>query len=336
MPSWDTWFISSVECLANFNTDLLYEGVDAQIVLNFHTMREQSPERFFSRLVNQLWYGIVGWNEIWTPHCTNLKQYVKLIGDGKVVDLPEDTEGLIFSNIPSYGGGMKLWDDRNSNNGRHGSLASLLTGPTLPAVGRDTLVSNDTAYTRENPVGTSLRHRKVKSSPNFLDMSAFESDQEILRKGKDIFSIVHEYQTLIMCVTDPSREEWTFPSIQDKKIEVVAVTGSLQLAQLKLGLTSCTKIAQCQHLEIEILKQLPLQVDGEPWVQKKCTLDISPSDKGQVTVLKKQSDHYEADHDISDVLNWADREGVITYAQKNAILREFSRRREIIGDRSTS
>jgi hypothetical protein len=73
-------------------------------------MREQSPEKFFNRIVNQFWYGIMGWNEIWTPHCTNLKQHISLIADGEVVELPEDTEGLIFSNIPSFGGGMKLWN----------------------------------------------------------------------------------------------------------------------------------------------------------------------------------------------------------------------------------
>ena len=73
-------------------------------------MREQSPEKFFGRFINQFWYGIMGWNEIWTPHCTNLKRFVSLVVDGVAIDLPEDTEGLILCNIPSFGGGIKLWD----------------------------------------------------------------------------------------------------------------------------------------------------------------------------------------------------------------------------------
>ncbi|CAM9245241.1 unnamed protein product [Ectocarpus fasciculatus] len=222
-------------------------GVDAQIVLNFHTMREQSPEKFFSRLVNQLWYGVVGWKEIWTPHCTNLKRYIKLAADGKEVELPEDTQGLIFSNIPSFGGGMKLWEGGSAEGMRAGPLSS---------------------------------------------------------------------------------ERWTVPSIQDKKIEVVAVTGSLHLAQLKLGLTGCTKLAQCETMEIETFRQLPFQVDGEPWVQSKCVVKLAPSESGPVTVLKRHVNQYGADQDISDVLNWAERGKIITHAQKSIILREFSRRRE--------
>ena len=57
----------------------------------------------------------MGWNEIWTPHCTNLRKFVKLTADGKSIELPGDTEGLIFCNITSFGGGMKLWDDTNSS-----------------------------------------------------------------------------------------------------------------------------------------------------------------------------------------------------------------------------
>lgn len=128
--------------------------------------------------------------------------------------------------------------------------------------------------------------------------------------------------------TEISSERWTMPSIQDKKIEVVAVTGSLHLAQLKLGLTGCTKLAQCETMEIETFRQLPFQVDGEPWVQSKCVVKLAPSESGPVTVLKRHVNQYGADQDISDVLNWAERGKIITHAQKSIILREFSRRRE--------
>ena len=132
----------------------------------------------------------------------------------------------------------------------------------------------------------------------------------------------------IAFTAEESTEKWTSPSIQDKKIEVVAVTGSLHLAQLKLGLTGCTKIAQCETMVIETFRQLPFQVDGEPWVQSKCVAKLIPSDNGPVTVLKRHIKHYGADQDISDVLNWAERGKIITHAQKNIILREYSRRRE--------
>lgn len=154
-------------------------GVDAQIVLNFHTMREQSPDKFFSRIVNQLWYGMLGWKEIWTPHCTNLKQFIKLKADGEVIDLPENTEGLIFSNIPSFGGGMKLWNCNDCRNSpRSGSpFSTFLKGSSISSMDMSSLMhQEDVSYFIGNGGGDTgsrnnlLRNRKVKSSPNLAEM----------------------------------------------------------------------------------------------------------------------------------------------------------------------
>ena len=94
-------------------------GVDAQIVLKFHTERERSPERFFSQFVNKVWYGVMGWQEIWRRECAELPKSLMLTcynGDEvEEIELPEDTQGIVFSNIPSYGGGAKLWhNDRRT------------------------------------------------------------------------------------------------------------------------------------------------------------------------------------------------------------------------------
>jgi hypothetical protein len=293
--------------------------VDAQIVLNFHTMREESPEKFFSRLVNQLWYGIVGWKEIWTPHCTNLKQFIKLKADGELIDLPDNTEGLIFSNIPSFGGGMKLWNDDSVRPGGGGSFSTFLKGSSISSMDMSALMHQDMDSLIDNAIGNSsnintgtststMRNRKVKSSPNLADMKGENSPRSRPGQGDDI---------------------WVVPSIQDKKLEVVAVTGSQQLALLKLGLTSCTKIAQCEKLEIETFRPLPFQVDGEPWIQHNCSIELSPSDAGQVAVLKRHVNGTGANQDVLDVLNWAERGSIITNVQKNAMLGEFSRRREL-------
>ena len=137
-------------------------------------MREQSPEKFFSRLVNQLWYGVVGWKEIWTPHCTNLKQHIKLTVDGKEVNLPEDTQGLIFSNIPSFGGGMKLWDGDSQRCGRGGALSSFLSAASMATQDTSSPLLSDSECSRDSQMSieVGLRNRKVKSSPNFFDVTA--------------------------------------------------------------------------------------------------------------------------------------------------------------------
>lgn len=136
-------------------------------------MREQSPEKFFSRLVNQLWYGVVGWKEIWTPHCTNLKRYIKLAADGKEVELPEDTQGLIFSNIPSFGGGMKLWEGGSAEGMRAGPLSSFLSAASMATQDTSSPLLSDSERSRDSPMGFEggMRNRKVQSSPNFFDMT---------------------------------------------------------------------------------------------------------------------------------------------------------------------
>lgn len=84
-------------------------GVDAQIVLQFHEMRNENPHIFFHRWVNKLWYGVMGWKQIWRKSFAGFRNMVDLYVDGTKVDLPEDCEGIVFCNVLSYGGGSKLW-----------------------------------------------------------------------------------------------------------------------------------------------------------------------------------------------------------------------------------
>jgi hypothetical protein len=120
-----------------------------------------SPENFFSRLVNQLWDDIVGWKEIWTPHCTNLKQFIKLKADGELIDLPDNTEGLIFSNIPSFGGGMKLWNCNTSNGSRGDNTPSgagtggLFSAHRFPLQNQSELMHPDVDYLTDNKIASS-------------------------------------------------------------------------------------------------------------------------------------------------------------------------------------
>jgi diacylglycerol kinase (ATP) len=253
-------------------------------------MREQSPDKFVGRFINQFWYGIMGWNEIWQPHCTNLKKFMTLLVDGKEVDLPEDTEGLIFSNIPSFGGGMKLWDVSNE--------ASIAPEPN-----RSSDYNSDEGI-HDAPLSSSTRRRSAR----------LKSVRSVEPAPRDVSQSVE------------STNKWKPASIQDGQLEIVAVTGSLHLAQLKLGLTSCVKVAQTSNIEIRLLRPLPLQVDGEPWVQDKCVIRIYCSEK--MVMLKRRCEFRSSD-EVSDVLNWAERTKVISSKQKLELLSEFSRRAEV-------
>ncbi|KAF5298461.1 hypothetical protein FQR65_LT01240 [Abscondita terminalis] len=68
-----------------------------------------------------------------------------------------------------------------------------------------------------------------------------------------------------------SKEDDMFlaPSFDDKILEVVAVFGSVQMAASRLINLQHHRIAQCQSIQINILgdEGVPIQVDGEAWVQ---------------------------------------------------------------------
>jgi diacylglycerol kinase (ATP) len=63
-------------------------------------------------------------------------------------------------------------------------------------------------------------------------------------------------------------------SMQDQMMEVVGVNGVVHLGQLQVGLSKAVKICQCREAVITTGRDLPMQVDGEPWGQAKGTIKI--------------------------------------------------------------
>ncbi|KAL7714154.1 Diacylglycerol kinase [Entamoeba marina] len=93
-------------------------GVDAGIALEFHQRREANPEAFGSRIGNKIQY-LISSPKALTNSIGKIDEYVSLKVDGEYVDLPP-VEGLIFLNLPTYGGGIPFWQrvtDAESING---------------------------------------------------------------------------------------------------------------------------------------------------------------------------------------------------------------------------
>uniref|UniRef100_A0A8C9YYG0 Diacylglycerol kinase n=1 Tax=Sander lucioperca TaxID=283035 RepID=A0A8C9YYG0_SANLU len=57
------------------------------------------------------------------------------------------------------------------------------------------------------------------------------------------------------------------PSIDDSLLEVVGVTGVVHMGQVQSGLRSGIRIAQGNYIRLTVSKPIPVQVDGEPWIQ---------------------------------------------------------------------
>ncbi|KAF0040281.1 hypothetical protein F2P81_008516 [Scophthalmus maximus] len=57
------------------------------------------------------------------------------------------------------------------------------------------------------------------------------------------------------------------PRIDDGLLEVVGVTGVVHMGQVQSGLRSGIRIAQGNYIRLTLSKPIPVQVDGEPWIQ---------------------------------------------------------------------
>ncbi|XP_075148579.1 uncharacterized protein LOC142222356 isoform X3 [Haematobia irritans] len=67
-------------------------------------------------------------------------------------------------------------------------------------------------------------------------------------------------------------DRFSTPNHYDGLLEIVGVTGVVHLGQIQSGIRYANRIAQGGHIKMHLHSDLPVQVDGEPWVQ--CSGDI--------------------------------------------------------------
>ncbi|KAI8528842.1 hypothetical protein RHMOL_Rhmol12G0179000 [Rhododendron molle] len=74
---------------------------------------------------------------------------------------------------------------------------------------------------------------------------------------------------------DETYDNFDPQSMHDKILEVVSISGTWHLGKLQVGLSRARRLAQGQSIKIQLYAALPVQIDGEPWLQQPCTLAIS-------------------------------------------------------------
>ncbi|XP_078039440.1 diacylglycerol kinase epsilon isoform X1 [Augochlora pura] len=165
-------------------------GVDAQVTLQFHRTRESRFYFYSSRLFNKLLYLCFGTQQVVERECKNLEEYIELYLDNSRVELPA-IEGIVISNISSWGAGVNLWTDS---------------------------------------------------------------------------------------------EEHGVQSYNDEKLEVVGLYSSFHMAELQVGLADPYRIGQAKSIKMKLLKSYAMQIDGEPWYQHPCEINITYCNKASMLV----------------------------------------------------
>jgi len=304
-------------------TNYMSIGMDALSGIQFHKLREENPNLFFSRAFNKFWYAIFGLDDTIKASCSDLPRQVILMADGVEVPIPEDSQALIVLNIDSYLGGVPIWNR------------------SIPAV-QDTnsfrgLTSGTRRYSESDFSVYESGFRSLKKK----GAESFDATDSVIGDGNnrdDIKSIGGKLTRAVSCrdIDEEKKKEalarvteCKMPSsCQDGHLDVVSVRGNFHLGQITVGLSKAQLLCQCSKLKMTLKKKMPMQLDGEPWLQDKGTLRFTKKTHPAIMLHRATEEGGGVETEVAKLLDWAKEKEIINHAAHGTLTKEFSRRIE--------
>ena len=81
--------------------------------------------------------------------------------------------------------------------------------------------------------------------------------------------------------------------IDDKLVEVVGIYSSFHIGQLMMGLSEPYRFGQAKSVKIQLLDQLPVQIDGEPWLQSPSNISVSWHSQVDMLTVNTINDNFD-------------------------------------------
>jgi hypothetical protein len=224
-------------------------------VLDFHDSRTRDPSKFTSPFKNKLLYLNTSrkyFREFVLWRTWNLGTYMRLICDGKnLTDSLRHCHTVVLLNIPSYGSGTHPWSRTPAN-----------SAPTSITIhGQSDRCDQSTSSTSEG-----------------VDLSDY-----ISKECK--FATTDKSNTGGSATIFDTTDQIGRQNIDDHKIEVFGLD-SMQMALIHIGFRG-RRIAQCSEVRIELIRSMPVHMDGEPFYLSE-SIAVNVTHAGQVLVLRNQ------------------------------------------------
>jgi hypothetical protein len=236
-------------------TNYISFGLDAAVVLDFHDSRMRHPSRFTSPFKNKLLYLNIArhyFREFVSWRTWNLEPYMRLICDGKdLTHTLRRCHTIVLLNIPSYGSGTHPWSRTSVNS---------------------------------VPISSTIQDENDRCDQ--ITSNIFEGVNPSDSICKDLYFATPDISNI---VESPTTSNTTDPierqNIGDRKIEVLGLD-SMQMALIHLGFRG-HHIAQCSEVRIELIRSMPVHMDGDPFYLPESTA-VNVTHAGQVLVLRNE------------------------------------------------